>query len=141
MTTEPGEYRKPLPNLEDPLYAPFWDAAREHRLVMQRCTECGHVRWPANPACTECLATDYEWADLSGRGELFSWTTFHQRYHPEWANEAPYNVSMVKLAEGPVMLSNVTDVADADLAIGMALEVWFDDVTDEVSIPKFRPAA
>ncbi len=140
MTDETTEYRKPLPNLEDPQYAPFWAAAKEHRLVMQRCTECGHVRWPANPNCTECLATGVEWAELSGRGELYSWTNFYQRYHPEWANEAPYNVSMVKLEEGPVMLSNVTGVEDADLDVGIALEVWFDDVTDEASIPKFRPA-
>jgi uncharacterized OB-fold protein len=135
-----SEYKKPLPNLDDPAYAPFWAAAKRHELAMPRCTSCGHVRWPMNPACTECLAPEFEWATLSGRGELFSWTNFYQQYHPEWGKEAPYNVSMVKLPEGPVMLTNVTGVDDADLRLGMPLEVWFDDVTPDVSIPKFRPA-
>jgi uncharacterized protein len=138
-TTAAPTYRKPLPNLDDPEYAPFWQAAKEHRLVMQRCSACGHVRWPAGPVCTECLSLEHEWAELSGRGELFSWTSFHQGYHPEWAKETPYNVSMVKLEGGPIMLTNVTGVDDAELRLGLPLEVWFDDVTDEVSIPKFRP--
>lgn len=137
--TATTDYAKPLPNREDPQYAPFWEAAKGHRLVMPRCTQCGHIRWPANPVCTECLAPDFEWAELSGRGELFTWVNFFQGYHPEWAKETPYNVSLVKLEEGPVMLTNVTDAADEDLKIGLPMEVWFDDVTDEVAIPKFRP--
>jgi uncharacterized protein len=140
-TTTETEYRKPLPNLEDPHYAPFWAAAKEHRLVMQRCTACRHIRWPVHPFCTECLSPDVEWAELSGRGELFTWTRFFQGYHPEWAKETPYNVCLVKLEEGPIMLSNMVDVTHEDLRVGMPVEITFDDVTPEVSIPKFRPRA
>lgn len=134
-----GDYKKPLPDVSDPTWAPFWEAAKRHQLAMQHCVDCGHLVWPAGPVCTECLSANLEWRDLSGRGTLFTWTRFHQGYHPEWAKETPYNVSLVMLEEGVIFLTNVTNVADDDLSLGMPLDVWFDDVTDEVSIPKFRP--
>lgn len=136
-----SEYRKPLPNTEDPLWAPFWQAAKRHELSMQRCQDCSHVVWPAQSFCTECLSSRLEWTALSGRGELFTWTHFHQGYHPEWAKETPYNVSLVKLEEGVIFLTNVVETEREDLRLGMPLEVVFDDVTESVSIPKFRPAA
>lgn len=134
------EYRKPLPNLEDPAWAPFWAAAKQRRLSMPRCQECRHVVWPVQPSCTECLSPRLAWEDLSGRGELFSWVHFHQGYHPEWAKETPYNVALVRLDEGIVFLTNLVDCDREALRLGMPLEVVFDEVTETVSIPKFRPA-
>lgn len=138
-----AEYTKPLPNLEqaDDESRAFWAAAHEHRLVMQRCIECGHIRWPIGPVCTQCLAEGFEWQTLSGKGELWSWVNFYQPFHPEWAKEAPYNVAIVRLEEGLLFLTNVVGCEDADLSVGMPLEIVFEDATEEVSIPKFRPAS
>ncbi|MEE8421814.1 MAG: Zn-ribbon domain-containing OB-fold protein [Dehalococcoidia bacterium] len=137
-----ADYTKPLPRIDeqtDPDSRAFWEAAGEHRLVMQRCSQCGHIRWPIGPVCTQCLAEQFEWQTLSGRGELHSWVNFYQPFHPEWAKEAPYNVSLVKLEEGPIFLSNVVECDDSELAVGAALELVWEDATDEISIPKFRP--
>ena len=141
MPDDAVAYNKPLPNLDDPLWAPFWAAAKRHQLAMPACQDCGHVVWPVQPSCTECLSPRLEWRDLSGRGELFTWTHFHQGYHPEWAKETPYNVSLVKLDEGVVFLTNVVGCEREDLKVGMAVEVTFDDVTSTISIPKFKPVA
>ncbi len=138
-----ADYNKPLPQIDertDPDHRAFWEAAKEHRLVMQRCSDCGHIRWPTGPVCTSCLSESWEWHDMSTKGELWSWVNFYQPFHPEWAKEAPYNVSLVKIENGPLFLANVVECEDSDLAVGMSVELIFDDVTDEVAIPKYRPA-
>ena len=103
------------------------------------CTDCNHIRCPIGPVCTQCLAEQFEWHEMSGKAELHTWVNFYQGFHPEWAKESPYNVALVKLEEGPIFLSNVV-ADDDDLAVGIALELVFDDVTDDVSIPKFKLA-
>ena len=137
-----AEYTRPLPALDDrtdPESRAFWAAAHDHRLVMQRCTACDHIRWPIGPVCTQCLAPEFEWQQMSGKAELHTWVNFYQGFQPEWAKESPYNVALVKLEEGPIFLSNVV-ADDDDLAVGVALELTWEDATDEVSIPKFKLA-
>jgi uncharacterized OB-fold protein len=134
------EYTKPLPNITD-RNRPFWDAARQGELRMQRCLACGHVRYPIGPVCTVCLSEDSEWARLSGRGTVFATLVYHQVYNPAYADDVPYNVSMIQLDEGPRLFSNVVGVPPDQVKVGDAVEVVFDAVTDEVSIPRFRPRA
>ncbi len=132
------DYAKPLPNITEDV-EPFWTAAKAHTLSMPRCQDCNEVIWPISPVCPACLGDHLEWTALSGKGVLWSWVNFHQGFHQEWAKESPYNVAHVRLEEGPVFLTNIVEAEDEDLEVGMAVEVVFDDVTDEVSIPKFRP--
>jgi len=80
-----------------------------------------------------------EWVRVSGRGKVYTWTTIYQRYHPAFAEELPYNVTMVALEEGPRLLANIVDCKNEDLRIGMEVEVVFEDVTEEITLPKFRP--
>jgi uncharacterized OB-fold protein len=131
---------RPLPE-KSPEMAPFWEAARRHALVVQRCRGCGALRFPARDICSRCLARESEWAPVSGRGRLFSFAVMHQVYHPGFADAVPYAVVVVELEEGARLVSNVVGCAPADLRIGMPLEVVFEDLTPEVTLPKFRPVA
>ena len=130
--------QRPLPPLT-PEMAPFWEAARRHELVAQRCRGCGTHRFPARDICSRCLSRDAEWARVTGRGTLFSYAVMHQVYHPAFADQVPYAVVVVELAEGARLISNVVDCPLAALRIGMPVEVVFDDVTPEITLPKFRP--
>lgn len=130
---------KPVPAIT-PEMRPFFEAAKRHELRVQRCTSCGAHRFPARAICSNCLSTDAEWVAVSGRGEIFSFNVMHQVYHPGFASEVPYAVVIVKLAEGTKMLSNLVGVPPHDIRIGQPVRVVFEDVTDEVTLPKFVPA-
>ena len=119
---------------------PFFDAAKRRELMVQRCRSCQTLRFPAREICSQCLSREVEWVAVSGRGEVFSYNVMHQVYHPGFATEVPYAVVVVKLDEGAKMISNLVGVAPRDIRIGMRVEVVFEDVSDEVTLPKFRPA-
>ncbi len=129
---------KPLPQIDEQT-RPFWEAARRHELVLQRCKECGNYRYPPGENCPECLSDDLEWARVSGRGTVFTWTVFHRVYHPGFVNEVPYAVVAIELEEGPRMTSNLVDCKLEDIKIVMPVEVFYEDASDEISLPKFRP--
>jgi uncharacterized OB-fold protein len=131
---------KPIPAITPDL-EPFFAAARRHQLVVQRCTGCGTYRFPAREICTGCLSFASEWTPVSGRGEVFSFNVMHQVYHPGFAAEVPYAVVVIKLAEGAKMISNLVGVNPHEVKIGMPVEVVFEDVSSEVTLPKFRPLA
>ncbi len=134
-----GNPTKPVPVIT-PELAPFFAAAKQRQLVVQRCTSCSTLRFPARSICSHCLSTGVEWAPVSGKGEVYSFNVMHQVYHPGFAAEVPYAVVLVQLAEGPRMTSNLVGVAPADIRIGMPVAVVFEDLTDEVTLPKFAPA-
>jgi len=121
--------------------APFLAAAKERRLVVQRCDGCGALRFPPRELCNRCLSTSASWVDVSGRGEIFSFNVMHQVYHPAFAREVPYAVIVVKLDEGPKMTSNLVDCPVDQIRIGMPVEVVFERVSDAITLPKFRPRA
>ena len=129
--------QKPLPEIT-PEMAPFWEAARRRELVIQRCKGCGAYRFPARELCSRCLSRDSGWERVSGRGTLFSFAVMHQAAHPGFAAEVPYAVVTVELDEGARVLSNVVGCPPKDLRIGMPLEVVFEQLTPEVTLPKFR---
>jgi uncharacterized OB-fold protein len=128
-------YKKPLPRL-DTLNKPFWAAAREGKLVLQHCPSCGDSRFPPGPVCPKCLAGEQDWVEASGRGVLESWVDMHRAYWDGFRDDLPYRVCLVRLAEGPVVVSNLVDKTD-NLRMGAAVRVAFDAVTDEVTLPKF----
>jgi uncharacterized OB-fold protein len=132
------EYQKPLPEINDE-NRPFWEAAQRHELILQKCLDCAQYRYPPAPICPHCLSMKAEWAKVSGRGRVYTWTIFHQVYHPAFKAEVPYNVAVVKLDEGPQLVSTVVDCNDEDLYLDMPVEVIFDEVTAEVTLPRFRP--
>ena len=143
MTTDAKPYKQPLPVVH-PDNAGFWAALKDHELRLQRCTQCRTLRYPVSPVCHECLSYEHEWERLSGRGTLGSWIVVEQATgNPTWQEVVPYVVALVNLEEGPRITSNIVglDYTQYDqLAYGMPLTVVFDDVTPEITLPKFRPA-
>ncbi len=131
---------KPVP-VPDDISAPFFDGARDGRLMLQHCTGCGKWSFPVRERCPHCFAAQLEWRAASGRGTLYTYTIMHQVMNPGFASSVPYNVAQVDLEEGVRMVSNVIGVSNDGLKIGMKLEAVFEDAGDNVRLPKFRPAA
>lgn len=128
------------PPLADAITLPFWQAAAEHRLVVQRCTGCGHTRLPPAPVCPECRSADSDWKALSGRGEVYTYTVVHR---PLAANQKlPFVIAVIALegGGGVRLISNLVEVEPQHVSIGMAVEVVWEDMGPELALPRFRPA-
>ena len=136
-TTYTGPVPKPTPETQ-----PFWDAAKQHTLRIQRCRDCAHHYFYPRPLCPQCLSRNVEWVDCSGRGRLH---TFVINYRPprNFPVQAPCIIGIVELDEGARMLSNIIGV-EADpkqLRCDMPVAVVFEDITDTITLPKCRPVA
>ncbi len=115
---------------------PFWDAAREGRLVLPKCRSCGAFAHYPRLFCPACGASDPDWREVSGRGQVYSYTVVHLRMRPvpeDWP--APYVVGLVELDEGPLLMSNVVGCAPEDVYVGMPVRVTFGDS----GMPLFQP--
>lgn len=130
---------RPLP-LVTPLAEPFWAAARERRLVLQRCQRCGKFRFPPEIGCFYCGSLASEWTSVSGRATLYSWTITHPPLLPYFLQRAPWPVVAVALEEGPRMVSNLVDVPPEEYEFGLPLEADFQDVASDVTLVVFRRA-
>jgi uncharacterized protein len=118
---------------------PFWEAMAEGRLLLQRCTSCGHLRIPPDLACPACLATGADWQQASGRARLWSWIRMHRAYSPAFAGDVPYLVLFAELEEGPRLISRPEHpVEDDRLRLGLPLTVTFHRVNDDRHLPMFR---
>ncbi len=130
-------YEKPLP-VRDAESAPFWEAAKAHKLMLQHCTGCDRFIHYPRAVCPHCNGPSMDWRDASGEGTIHSFTVARRPAGPAFKEDVPYVVVLVDLKEGPRMMSNlVTDDVDG-VKIGQAVEVLFDDVTEEITLPKFR---
>jgi uncharacterized OB-fold protein len=122
-----------------PLTQPFWDAAREGKLLVQHCLACARKFFRPEIACAHCRSRDWQWAESNGRGTLYSFSVMHRSPSP--AFKAPLIFAAVEMNEGWTLFSNLIGLDTEDAAIGMALEVYFHKVSDELTVPLFRPAA
>lgn len=147
---------RPLPEpLPEPLLpapdqdtAPFWEHLRAHELRVQQCDGCGHLRFPPRPVCPACRSFDATWTPLSGRGRIWSHVVVHRPVLPAFEPHLPYPVVVVELDEAPHlrMVGNV--VAEPGAAIGSAepgairigasVQLAFEDVTDDVTLPRWQ---
>ncbi|WP_211210855.1 Zn-ribbon domain-containing OB-fold protein [Sporichthya polymorpha] len=110
---------------EDPLTAPFWAAARDGRLVVQRCRECQVLRWPPLDGCPECLHPEAEWTEIRPHGEVWSFVVYLRAFSKELAADVPYTVAMVKLDDGPYMVGRLE--TEEPLTVGDRVEAAFVD--------------
>lgn len=116
----------------------FFEGARQHRLLIQRCTACGTLRHPPLPACGACRSFEWDTVEASGRGELYSWVVVH---HPQVAAfDYPLPIGLVALAEGTRVVADLVGVETAQLRVGLPLQVDFLECDDELTVPVFRPA-
>jgi uncharacterized OB-fold protein len=119
---------------------PFWAACNAERLLMQRCTACGRLRWHPAPLCPDCQAASHDWVPLSGRGRVHTWTVVTHPVHPAAAAKVPYVVVEVELEEqaGLRMLSNLVDADPAALRFDAPVIVTFESHPSGQKLPMFR---
>ncbi len=131
---------KPLPTITD-LTRPFWTAAREGRLVLQKCQKCATFNFHPKPWCVECGSRELEWTDAKPYGTVYSHTVSRSvaMNLKGWEKELPVLMCLIDLDDGARMYGQVTDCAVEDLRIGMRVQAYFEPISDEAGIPKFRP--
>jgi len=129
----------------------YFQAAREHRLVMQRCTACGLMRYPPTRACPWCTALELSWQEVTGQGVIYSYEIVVQAIQPGFREWVPYPVVLVELDEqcahptpheGLRMIANLvrpdfTPEREENIAIGKRVRVLFEDLSPELALPQF----
>lgn len=132
-------YKKPLPKRRG-FAGQFYEFCKKHELRFQRCTDCGTWRHVPRDMCAKCGSFNWAWDKSSGKGKIYSWTTAEQTMLPQFADVTPYSPAIIELEEGVRMVTWVTDIPSEELRLDLPVEVVFDDVTPEVTLPKFRRA-
>jgi uncharacterized OB-fold protein len=117
----------------------FYEWCHNRQLRFQRCASCGAWRHPPRPMCSRCHSLQWEWAPVKGGGTVYCWTTVYQPLDPAFADDVPYAAVIVELEEGPRLATWVTGIPPEQLRVGMPVELWFDDLTIDVTLPKFKP--
>ena len=135
-----SDYKRPLPE-PSPETQHFWDGCREGKLLLQRCRETGKPYFPPRPFSPFTGSRDVEVFEASGKATLYSYVINH-RPARGFEDIAPYAIAEVKLEEGVQMMTNIVDCPQTPeaLELDMPLEVVFEKITDDISLPKFRPA-
>ena len=126
----------PVPTRET---QPYWEGCKQHELRIQQCTACGHSQFYPRLYCTACMSERVEWVNASGHGTVLSFTIVYRPVTQAFAADVPYVVALITLDEGPQLMSNVVGCAPETVHIGMPVEVTFEDWTEEISVPKFKP--
>ncbi len=124
----------PEPNADS---RPFWDAARECRLLIRLCSECGAKHFMPRNGCPNCWSEHIEWVDASGRGAVYTFSIVRRAPLPEFAADAPYVVALVDLEEGPRVYTNIVGPGALGVVIGDPVQVTFDDRGDGCLVPQF----
>jgi uncharacterized protein len=129
---------KPVP-VVNPWAKPFWDAAREEKLVYQKCRNCNTNIFYPRIACPQCFSDDIEWVEASGRGTVYSCTVVESNAPSAFINDIPYVVAVIKLEEGVQLLSNIIGCDPYEVTCDMPVQVVFEKLNDEFTLPKFTP--
>ena len=133
-------YKRPLPRRRG-MAGEFYGYCKNHELRFQRCTNCGTWRHVPRDMCAKCGSFAWEWAKSAGKGKVFSWTTAMQPMLPQFADLVPYSPVIIEMDEGVRLVTWLTDVPPEELRLGLPVEVVFDDVTPEVTLPKFKKSS
>lgn len=144
MSDIPADPRPPKPRPSappDPDSAPYWEAAREGRLLVQRCDDCGAMQLYGRALCLQC-GGPVSWVDASGRGTVYSYTVIRQNHQRPWREMLPYVVALVDLEEGPRLMTNVVGCDPEAVSVGMPVQVRFEPAGEggEAAVPVFGPA-
>jgi len=131
-------YEKPLPKPNADT-RPFWEGCKKNQLRFQKCRHCDHIRWPPSVICPKCHSSDTEWIVARGKGMIYSYVVYHVAFHPAFESDLPYVTAVVKLAEGPYILTNIVGCDPSKLKCDMPVEVVWDDSSQEFNLPKFKP--
>lgn len=135
------DYTKPLPT-PDPVTQPYWDSVKAHAMQLQKCAACGKFVFYPRAVCPYCFSRDLRWTPVSGRGKIYGFTISYQKVIQSFAAEVPYVIALVELEEGARLMTNLIGVEPdpSKIRVGMDVVVQYDDVTDTITLPKFKPA-
>lgn len=136
--TKAHEKNFPRPNPETTAY---WEGCRKHELLIQRCSHCGEYQFYPRILCSACMSEHVEWVQAAGCGRVLTFTIVRRAVSEAYAPDVPYVVALIQLEEGPKMMSNVIQCNPDSVVVGMPVEVVFEDWSEEITVPKFRPAA
>jgi uncharacterized OB-fold protein len=123
-----------------PLSQPWWDACRQQQLLLQRCSDCEHSQFYPRTFCTACASAAVDWVQASGQGAVLSYTVIRHPVSPAYKSEVPYIIALIKLEEGPVMMSTLAGCDPEDARVGMRVQVGFEEWTDTITMPHFKPS-
>jgi uncharacterized OB-fold protein len=129
---------RPLPTIDDDS-RPFWQSTKAHAMKLQRCNRCESFWFYPGPVCHHCGSTDFQWVQVAGTGTIYSYTLLQRAKGNPFENDVPIAIALIRLTEGPVLMSNLSDYDADDVRIGLPVEVVYEDVNDEVTLPIFRP--
>ena len=132
------DYKKPIP-VPDNISQAFWEGSKAHKLLLQRCSDCGAYQSFPQSCCRKCLSENSEWTEASGKGKIYSFTVVHRPPSHTFEEDVPYVVAIVELDEGPRIMSNIIKTDPGNIRVDMPVEVIFDDISPAISLPKFRP--
>jgi uncharacterized OB-fold protein/acyl dehydratase len=128
---------RPRPALTEDIA--FWfDGAREHRLLIQRCAGCHELRHPPLPACPSCRSFEWDTVESSGRGTVYSFVVVHYPQLPSF--DYPLPIGLIELEEGTRLVADLDGLDPSTWEVGMAVEAHFVDFDGELTLPVFRPA-
>ncbi len=128
---------KPWPDADS---APFWDGCAEGRLMVPRCVEAHHPRWPPGPMCPVCQSQNTEWVRAGGEGSVYSWTVVTDPVDAALVNQVPYIVALIDLPEGVRIIANLVGCEPDAVVAEMPVRLVFED-QEGLTIPNFRPAS
>lgn len=132
-------YEKPLPTV-DTDSREYWEGCRRGELLLPHCQSCDKTFFPPRQLCPGCLTPDVTWRKASGKGTVYSCSVVHRNQGRGFRDEGPYVVAYVTLEEGVQMMTNVVADDPYDVKVGASVELFFEEATEEISIPKFRLA-
>jgi uncharacterized OB-fold protein len=136
---EEKTYNKPLPDFR-PETKPYWEGCKNHELVLPRSKETGKFFfYPRAMSPGDDMSEDIEWVKASGKATVWTYSIHHMGPSKAYKGDPPYVVALVEMEEGVKMMTNIVDVDPHAVHIGMEVEVVYDDITDEVTLPKFKP--
>ena len=118
---------------------PFWDALKQHTVVVQRCDSCHAYRYVPKEVCPHCWSAESTWSQVSGEGEIYTYTVVHRGPTPEFQAEAPYAIAYVEMAEGFRMIGRVVDIPPAEVRIGMPVSASFQPLDEGWTALAFAP--
>ena len=122
----------------DPELGPYYAAAAEGRLIVQRCDACGHTQLYPRLHCIRCRSTVH-WEDASGLATVYSFTVIRQQFVRPFRDLVPFVVALVDLDEGPRLMTNLVEVEPDDVRVGLRVEARFEPVGEDAGLVLFAP--
>ena len=116
----------------------FWEATKCHKLLLQKCIHCESYIFYPRAFCPECLSQDLEWVESSGEGTIYSYTIIYHSPIREFEHLVPYIIAIIELKEGVRIMSNIVHCKPAEIHVGMTVHVIFEEVSKDISLPKFH---